>query len=34
MGLIGGLGGGVDWWLGLGPLTLRPAEGHELGDGA
>ena len=20
--------------LGLGPLTLRPAEGHELGDGA
>ena len=40
VGLIGGLGRGVDrrlraWVLGrLGPVTLRLAEGHELGDGA
>ena len=42
MGLIGGLGGGVGrrrelaaWDLGrLGPVMLRPAKGHELGDGA
>ena len=42
MGLIRGLGGDVGrrrgsaaWGLGrLGSMTLRSAEGHELGDGA
>ena len=42
MGLIGGQGEGMGrrrgsaaWGLGrLGPVMLRPSEGHKLGDGA